>query len=394
MIILHLIFAIITGWLFQISTVAASEQDYFLFQQGGLAADSAPSIPFQYNWLEYNADIENVPVPDQLLPPPFVRVYNFQSDGSCLQNGNMRNGTETECSCRTDGEKNPTTRIITSSSLSEVSRQAQKIADRELKAHGAVLFRDLQLSAADFATFWDSFDWPKFRRIDPFYDRQKKEGIDLAPRTYPDYIVPLHNEQTYNPIYPKKVIFYCLETAGIGGETLLGQNTVITSKLAPWVIDHVKKDGGLLYDHWILYDAEATDDPDKKAISWQHKTGATDIEDAIRSMVDYGFNETNMQVDDERTIHITNVHPSFFRDETHGDLWLSSITLAHAKRPNGDRLPHELHQAVELADWQSSYAFMLQDGDLLILDNVRVAHGRLPYENGAGQERQILTSYA
>jgi alpha-ketoglutarate-dependent taurine dioxygenase len=392
MIALHLIFAITTGWLFQISTVAAaSEQDNFLFQEGGLAADSAP-IPFQDKWLRYNADIENVPVPDQLLPPPFVRVYNFLSDGSCLQNANMRNGTETECSCRTTDEENPTT--TPSSSISDVSRQAQEIADRELTAHGAILFRGLQLSAADFATFWDSFDWPKFRRIDPFYDRHKKEGIDLAPRAYPGNVIPIHNEQTYNPIYPKKVIFYCLETAAVGGETLLVRNAEITAKLAPWVIDLVKKDGGLLYDHWILYDTEATDDPDKKAKSWQHKTGATNIQDAIRTMVDYGFNETNMHVDDERTIRITNLHPNFFGDETHGDLWLSSVSLPFAKRPNGDRLPHELYQAVELADWQSSYAFMLQKGDLLILDNVRVAHGRLPYENGAGQERQILTTYA
>lgn len=352
----------LTILVFQATTVSGTSSLFSLVPEGLV---DEKRIPFDSQWLEFNEKDKPLPLPKQLEPPSFIRVHEFKS--SCNKQ-----------SCY--APKN-------------IAREIQTLCDNELVKHGALLFRGLPLSAKEFANMWDEISWPQFKRIDPFYDRYKIDGIDVAPRAWPERIVPVHNEQTYNPKSPEKVLFYMLQEAIEGGETLLFRNSELTEKMSPDVINFVKNDGHVVYNQWVLYDGDTTDDMDRKAKSWQHKTGATTVSEAIRVLVDYGFNESGISFDDEGTMFLENNHTNFFNDKGK-ELWLNSITLRSAGRPNGEPLPFRLHQLNEIANWQSSYAFKLRKGDLLVLDNLRVGHGRLPYRNSAGVERKLLTCYA
>jgi hypothetical protein len=351
------------------SLAQSQEEDvppFFRLLEGGLSEQpDAKAIPFQADWLRYNRDIapEHAPVPSELVAPSWVRVYNFESTTDDID-------------------------------LRELAHQTQGLVDAELTQHGAMLFRNMPLdSAKKFAQFWESITWDYFRRIDPFYGRREVEGIHLAPKAYPKRLVTSHNEQAYNPKSPEKVLFYVLEPAAEGGETLLLRNHELTANIDPWIIDFIKKDGYVAYHHWILYDRTETDDQDKHAKSWQHKTGTEDRDEAIRVLLDRGFNESGISIDEEGTMRLVNNHTNFVSDNGQ-DLWLASLTLDVAKRPNGESLPFELYRRLEIAEWNSNYAFKLQKGDLLFLDNFQVAHGRLPYTNGERTERQLLTTYA
>jgi hypothetical protein len=331
---------------------------YFAWKEDGLSGE--PEVPFNFSWIRYGSKED---LPTTLVPPDFLKVYAFNHSRVSVN-------------------------------MTVLANEVQDLVDNQLPRHGALLFRNMPLSAKAFAVFWNKISWPRFQRIDPFYDRFKLENIDLAPRAWPERLVPLHNEQTYNPISPEKVFFYCLEPAVSGGESIISRNVDLTSNIPQWVNGFIRDDGYVVYDLWTLFDGDLTDDPDKKAKSWQHKTGAVKRDDAIRSLVNYGFNESAITIDDQGTILLINNHTNFFfDDETQRLLWLNSISFDNAKRPNGERLPHELYQAVEVAEWKSSYAFKLQAGDLLVLDNMRVAHGRLPYINGQRNDRQLLTTY-
>jgi hypothetical protein len=339
---------------------------FFRLLEGGLSKEpDAKAIPFQADWLRYNRDseFEHDPFPSELVAPDFVRVYKFESTAHDVD-------------------------------LHELARQTQDLVDAELTQHGVMLFRNMPIdSAKQFSQFWESITWDYFRRIDPFYDRRQVEGIHLAPRAFPDRVVASHNEQAYNPKSPEKVLFYVLEPAAEGGETILLRNHELTTKIDPWIIDLIKNDGYVSYYHWILYDRNETDDMDKQAKSWQHKTGTEDRDEAIRILLDRGFEESGISIDEEGTMRLVNNHTNFYSDNGQ-DLWLASLTLDVAKRPNGEGLPFELYRSLEIAEWNSNYAFKLQKGDLLFLDNFHVAHGRLPYTNGEGSERQLLTTYA
>ena len=366
---------------FAIRSLQESTSSLSLFSrlQGGLPNDprTADSIPFKDEYLHYNwgqRDDERVKsqLPSELLPPPFVRVHEYNKTNIMEMN------------------------------LVQLAQHVQAICDEHLQAHGAILFRNLPLNGMQFSTFWnDHVSWPKFQRIDPFYDRHKESGtnIDLAPRSVPQQLIGVHNEQTYNPTSPERVLFYALEAAPVGGETILVQNHVLTQNLPDWVIEFLRKDGHVVYDRWVLHDANAyPHDGDKRATSWQHKLGATTVDEAVQALMAYGFERELLTVDShDNTVRAKNHHPNRFTDlEVHvgQELWLSSVIFEQARRPNGETLPHELYAALELANWQSTTAFQLQGGDLLVLDNYRVAHGRLPYSNSDTQERKLMTCYA
>jgi Taurine catabolism dioxygenase TauD, TfdA family len=376
--LLHLVFGCLLILLSQahLKSHQSGAEAFFRLLEEGLA-NSEPSVPFKGEYLHYNFGRRNeVSVPSELHPPPFVRVHEFLHQGQ--HDGNN------------DDEYSP---IV---DLAELSRQFESIVDQELVEHGAVLFRNMPMNASDFSSFWNNHvSWPKFHRMDPFYDRMKEDGIDLAPRTVPESLIRLHNEQTYNPYSPEKVLFYCLGEASEGGETLLLRNEELTDNLDPWIMDFVRNDGHVVYDQWVLYDAHATNDRDLQAKSWQKKTGASTVHEAIKALVEYGFDESDITIDEQRTIRAVNKHPNRFMDEQSGrELWLDSIIIDRARRPNGEELPRQLHEDLELADWASSYAFKMKKGDLLVLDNYRVAHGRLPYRDEGDMQRKLMTCYA
>jgi hypothetical protein len=134
----------------------------------------------------------------------------------------------------------------------------------------------------------------------------------------------------------------------------------------------------LCYHHWILYDRTRTDDIDKQAKSWQHKTGTEDRDEAIRVLVGRGFLEIGMSIDEEGTLRLVN-NPHF-----HRQWWAKTVaSLTHArccKRPDGKVFPFETQTSRD-HEWNSNYV-QAPEGDLLFLDNFRVAHGCLPYRNG------------
>lgn len=373
--LLHLVFVCLLILFSQAQVQGQSAEAFFRLLEGGLTI-TEPSVPFKQEYLYYNFGRRNeVSIPSELHPPPFARVHDFLHQSQGNSNGN-------DDQHRID--------------LAELSRQFESIVDQELVEHGAVLFRNMPLNGSDFSSFWnDHVSWPKFHRMDPFYDRMKEDGIDLAPRSVPEALIRLHNEQTYNPYSPEKVLFYCLGEAAEGGETLLLRNEELTDNLNPWVMDFVRNDGHVVYDQWVLYDSQATDDPDKQAKSWQKKTGAITHHEAIKALVQYGFDESAISIDEQGTVRAVNKHPNRFMDKKSGrELWLDSISIDLARRPNGEELPRQLHEDLELADWASSYAFKMKKGDLLVLDNYRVAHGRLPYRDEGEMERKLMTCYA
>ena len=61
-----------------------------------------------------------------------------------------------------------------------------------------------------------------------------------------------------------------------------------------------------------------------------------------------------------------------------------------SRAPNPPRAPSFFLLSLGL----DRYAFKLEAGDWLMLDNLRVQHGRLPYEPDEANPRVLLTVYA
>jgi len=87
-------------------------------------------------------------------------------------------------------------------------------------------------------------------------------------------------------------------------------------------------------------------------------------------------------------------HPGFIRNRGR-DLWFNILGTGVPKMMDGNDFPWQTIAQTQLDEWRDVCAFKLERGDWLVLDNMRVLHGRLLYiENPSGEApRTLLTVY-
>ena len=118
-------------------------------------------------------------------------------------------------------------------------------------------------------------------------------------------------------------------------------------------------------------------------------------EDAEAFFLEMGFQPSELEWDDNGCITVTNVHPGYVEDPESGDAcWWNIVHTGSLTAADGTPFPPKLVAEVQRTAWEHTYAFKLRPGDWLMLDNMRVQHGRLPYVASDEQKRQLLTVYS
>jgi alpha-ketoglutarate-dependent taurine dioxygenase len=233
--------------------------------------------------------------------------------------------------------------------------------------------------------------------------RQIEDGV-FTSTTYPqNREIFLHNEQSYNFNFPRFIAFYCQVTAKLGGETPLADSRKILNRLDSKVVSRFKELGYLYVrtfnelgipwrQAFRVADADELESycrvnhiayewlgprggnlrtrqhrdvvalhPSSKALAWfNHLTffHTSSLDPDLREML-------------ERAVGIENVpHATFYGDG----------------RPIEDSVVQHLRDAYRAEET----VFEWRSGDILLLDNILVAHGRKPF---AG-DRNVLVSMA
>ena len=80
---------------------------------------------------------------------------------------------------------------------------------------------------------------------------------------------------------------------------------------------------------------------------------------------------------------------------SHTGAWWNIVHTGSVAGADGKPFPKKLVSEVQRLGWEATYGFKLRAGDWLVLDNLAVQHGRLPFvpENGPGK-RTLLTVYS
>ncbi|KAL3905295.1 MAG: hypothetical protein SGPRY_010962, partial [Prymnesium sp.] len=274
---------------------------------------------------------------------------------------------------------------------------ARETIEALLPHTGALLMRGLPMrSPESFAHFWRGclqapppLEEGKYLSLGGT-SRRKAGGIDLATNVPPEFLLLCHNELA--PLRVGTSHFSALATptpsltltltlavqdAPVGGETIIARNRDLTKTLPAEVIRFINEHGGLEYSR-EFYDArqpplQLGGSPSKATGSWQDKCGLPI--DASRSDVehfflDMGFESSQLEWDADGGIRVSNRHPGFVKDPETGDDMVSEV---------------------QRSGWDHTYAFKLEPGDWLMLDNMRVQHGRLPFFDHEKQRRCLLT---
>lgn len=274
----------------------------------------------------------------------------------------------------------------------------------QLLERGALLLRGCPaLAAADFARFVREFSGRSLIDYVGGASPRVKLGEGVYTSTeYPgNFMLSLHNELSYTYRWPEHLFFHCVTASGEGGETSLGDSRAILRRMDQEVVRAFKRTGISYVRN--LHGGAGT------GYSWQEAFETDDkrlIEEHCRAGgVDFKWNDdgglTLSEVRPATALHpvtgeevwfnqADGFHPSALDRETY-ELLISTMKEEEFRLNSyyGDGTPLDLSALNHAREVMRSERVLVpwRAGDILILDNLLTAHGRMPY---MGSRRILL----
>lgn len=272
----------------------------------------------------------------------------------------------------------------------------------QLAKYGGILFRGFDVkSSDDFQRVLQSLGVQLM-----YYMEGATPRVEVGNKVYtstefpPDQTISIHNELCYVTTWPMKIWFYCPHPAEEGGQTPIGDVRKVFNRINPETLAPFIEKGWMLVRNF-----GAGFGP-----SWQTSYRVED-----KSALEAYFNQASINYEWKSADHLKTwqVRPAVARHPKTGEMvWFNHIGFWHVSSLNpglrdmflaefgeeglpyntyyGDGTPirAEVIEEIRRAYEEETVAFLWEKGDILMLDNMLVAHGRCPYKG----TRKVLVS--
>lgn len=284
------------------------------------------------------------------------------------------------------------------------AQQNRDLIETNLLKNGGILFRNFHVNTVE--------DFQKFVKVvsagellDYTYRSTPRTEVTdkiYTSTEYPaDEIIPLHNENAYSPVYPMKIWFFCVKASEIGGETPISDSRKIFERINP----SIKK---RFIEKQVMYVRNYGD----VDLPWQEvfqTTNKSEVESHCRQLgISFVWTGNN-------TLRTSQVCPAVAKHPKTGEMvWFNQAHLFHISSLKaevreslsallkedefprnayyGDGSPIEVSVLDEIREIyrQEAVIYPWQEGDVLMLDNMLAAHGRMPFVG----KRKIVVAMA
>lgn len=278
----------------------------------------------------------------------------------------------------------------------------RKMTEEKLRLFGALLLRGFGISTED--DFRDAVAVLCDEPMSYYYRSTPRTSV--APGVYtateypPGLSIPMHNENAYQRDWPLLLCFFCMFPAERGGQTPLADTLKVTNRIDANVrATFMRKQVKYIRNYWGDID-----------LPWQtvfQTESMADVERYCRTHdIEYEWTPNG-------TLRTAQVCHAFAKDpRTGATVWFNQAHLFHPssleKRTRealfarfdennlprnatyGDGSPIEpaALENIRQAFDREMTSFEWEAGDLLILNNMRVSHGRTPFRG----KRRVLTA--
>ena len=292
------------------------------------------------------------------------------------------------------------------------------IAQR-LAKHGGLLFRGFPVrEPADFEAFNGAMGFELMEYIRGNTPRSVVQNKVYTSTEIRNFVpIPLHNEMSYAAKFPHFIAFLCHTPSAIGGETPIADMHEVWANLPPRIRD-------TFAERALRYTQILGRRPRRfLKKTWTEMFHTEDKAEVERLCAEQGIDaiwgkKDRLKLNQVRPAVMPHplsgksiwfnqahiFHPSFSRELKRFGMPIRAFLLGRyetfCRRRNPDLYPYnctygdgtsiDQKDIEEVRDvlWGQSITFDWQQGDLVLLDNIQVAHSRLPYQG----QRLILTS--
>ena len=274
----------------------------------------------------------------------------------------------------------------------------------QLRTHGGLLFRGFQVNGTDpFEACVKALSGSLLEYEYRSTPRTRVAGSIYTSTEYPpSRSIPMHNEMSYARAWPLKLWFHAVTPATRGGQTPLADSRKVLARISPRVRDTFAA-------RQVMYVRNYGHGVD---LPWQEVFQTTERLEVERLCRKVGM-DLEWKTDDRLTTrHICQAIAP--HAQTGEPVWFNQAHLFHVtslddasrelllQRFGESELPRNAYygdgspiDAAVLDEIRQAYAaetvvFEWQTGDLLLLDNMRTAHGRQSFEG----PRRLLAGMA
>lgn len=274
--------------------------------------------------------------------------------------------------------------------------------ENQILKYGGVLFRGFETKTAEsFYKFIDVSCTEPLSYKEGATPRTQVKGKVYTSTEFPnEETIALHNELSYVMTWPKKIWFSSITVAAQGGETPIADVRQVYNKIDPEIRNKFVEKGWMLVRNFRNGFGQ----------SWKYV-----FHTESREEVEKYCSENNIDCywNDDDTLTTKQVRPAVaIHPDTNENLWFNHIVFWHSSSLKEDvrnlmleefgesRLPYQTYYGdgspieIEVAEHirkayeDCTITFPWQEGDILMLDNMLVAHARNPYKG----ERKVLVA--
>jgi alpha-ketoglutarate-dependent taurine dioxygenase len=260
-----------------------------------------------------------------------------------------------------------------------------------LLKHGAILFRGFNLrSVAEFEQVASAICTDLFSE---YGDLPPENGAEKVYQSTPypkEQTILFHNEASHTNRWPMKQFFFCVQPAEEGGETPIVDCRTVYQLLDPQIVKRLA-DKRLRYVRNFI---SALD------VSWQEffKTTDRSVVEAQCRKADTEFQWTSEGLRIHQICQAVTKHPKtdeavFFNQvqlhhvsclapkvrESLAALFREEDLPRNVYYGDGSPIEESVMQEIGVAYERATVAFPWQQGDILMVDNMLIAHGRKPF---------------
>lgn len=274
----------------------------------------------------------------------------------------------------------------------------------QLQRYGGIVLRGFDVKGVEgFEEFIKAVSSEMMGYQDRATPRHQVKGNILTATEYPpDHEIHLHNENAFAYQWPSKIFFYCVNAPDKGGETPIADVRKVFDRIAPDIqnrfrqtqVMYMRNFGGPFGLKWQnvfqTEDKETMEQYCREAgiqVEWKEKGGLR-TRQVRPAVLEHPLTGETVWFNHAAVLHVSTVEPN--RRRALLKMFKEEDLPNNTYYGDGSRIEPEVLDVVREAYQNEKVVFKWQEGDVMMLDNMLVAHGRNPFEG----KRQIVVGMA